>query len=372
MGWSIHHPVGLIYNAPQQTYRGYTLFMTGGGDHATLVDMEGRICHRWHNDKGITYAYLLPNGNLLCRGYSHNDLDIVKGLGASAAELMELDWEGNVVWEYKNPMMHHDFARLPNGNTLVLLWEQMPAELSSQVRGGVVSDDDPDQLLGDTVQEIAPDGSVVNEWKLWEQFEIDEDIVCPLENRREWGHGNSLNVTSDGDLLVSFRRTDTVGIVNRETGKFTWKWGPGDVRHQHHPTYLDNGNVLIFDNGCHGVGYAQSRIVEIDPKTNEIAWEYQGSPPPSFYAHHISSAERQPNGNTLICEGPHGRYFEVTNNKDIVWEYINPFFYPDSRSDSISNTTFRAHRYGVDHPALKGKDLDPDRYANVNRLYAGR
>ena len=47
MGWSTHHPVGLIHYAPQHSYRGYTLFATNrGGFHANLIDMEGRICHR--------------------------------------------------------------------------------------------------------------------------------------------------------------------------------------------------------------------------------------------------------------------------------------------------------------------------------------
>ena len=35
-----------------------------------------------------------------------------------------------------------------------------------------------------------------------------------------------------------------------------------------------------------------------------------------------------------------------------------------------SNSVFRVHRYGPDHPALQGKDLDPARYGNLNRLYA--
>ena len=67
MGWSTHHPVGLIYYAPQQSYRGYTLTTNNRGFHANLIDMEGRVCHRWHASEGIGYAYLLPNGHLLLR-----------------------------------------------------------------------------------------------------------------------------------------------------------------------------------------------------------------------------------------------------------------------------------------------------------------
>ena len=115
MGRSIHHPVGLIYGTLGESYAGYTLITNNGGDHATLLDMEGRICHRWQNDEGIGYAYLLPNGNLLCRTSKVTDVELVNGLGGSSKALLELDWDGNVVWEYRNDMLHHDFERLPNG-----------------------------------------------------------------------------------------------------------------------------------------------------------------------------------------------------------------------------------------------------------------
>jgi hypothetical protein len=349
------------------------------------VDLHGRICHRWHCQEGISYAYLLPNGHLLLRTNTgpvevsfisspHED-------GGSrqrrvSAAVLELDWDSNLVWAYRHPMLHHDFERLPNGNTLVLLWEEIPAELAAQVRGGFRVAGDAGRMLGDMVQEITPEGTIVAEWRSWQHLSLEEDVICPLEGRHEWTHQNALNVTPDGDLLVSFRQTSTVGIVDRATGNFTWKWGPGEISHQHHPTYLDNGRVLLFDNGPHRPGFTFSRVIEVDPSTNEIAWQYRGDPPISFYSYHISGAERLPNGNTLICEGAPGRIFEVTPNKEIVWEYINPMLAPCGRGVGLTdaefaNSVFRAHRYGPDHPALQDKDLDPARYANLNRLYAG-
>ena len=97
--------------------------------------------------------------------------------------------------------------------------------------------------------------------------------------------------------------------------------------------------------------------------------EYKGSPIHSFFSSYISSADRMPNGNTLICEGSGGRIFEVTSNKQVVWEYVNPFSFPDARFGALTNATFRSHRYGPDHPALVGRDLDPARYGNLNRLH---
>ena len=267
--------------------------------------------------------------------------------------------------------LHHDFERLPNGNTLILLWTPMPAALTAQVQGGFPADTDPEQMWGDVVQEITPAGAVVWQWNSWEFLDVAEDVICPLEGRKEWTHQNALNVTPEGDLLVSYRQTSTVGIVAKDSGAFRWKWGPGQVFHQHHPTWLDNGRVMLFDNGCHRRGApSHSRILEVNPENNEIGWEYQGTPNISFFSYNISSAERQPNGNTLICEGAPGRIFEVTADGEIVWEYINPYFGDALGSGPPLNGVFRAHRYGPDHPALRGRDLDPARHANLNRLYA--
>ena len=372
MGWSVHHRIGLLHYAPQLSFRGYTLVCNARGDYAHLIDMEGRVCHRWQNDEGICYGYLLDNGHLLLR---------TQGAGGPPSEkdpenaILELDWDGNLVWAYRNPMVHHDFERLPNGNTLVPVFEEIPAELAAQVQGGRGNNSGSRAMFGDVVQEVTPGGMVVDEWHSWEVLVPEEDVICPLETRRMWTQQNALNVTGNGDLLVSFRQISTIGIVDRSSGKFIWKWGPEFIAHQHHPTYLDNGHVLLFDNGSHRGGPTYSRVLEVDPATSEIVWEYHGDPHISFYSFHISGAERLPNGNTLICEGAPGRLFEVTPDKEIVWEYINPYV---SRSGvsldpmRALNSVFRAHRYGPDHPALQGRDLDPSRYANLNRLYAGQ
>ena len=385
MGWSTNHPNGLIHYSPQHAYRGYTLVTNVSGHDSRLIDMEGRVCHAWHSNEGIGYAYLLPNGNLLLRtGPAAEEVSFLSrperellpiGGRTVAGAILELDWDSNVVWEYRYPLLHHDFERLPNGNTLVLTWELMPEDMVPKVKGGHGSEAGHHGMLGDTVREITPSGEVVYEWNSWEFLDFEEDRICFLEGRAEWTHQNTLNVTPEGDLVVSFRQTDTVGIVDRATGNFRWKWGRGNISHQHNPTMLDNGRVLIFDNGPHKSGFTHSRVIEVDPATNEIAWEYRGDPPISFYSYHTSGSERQPNGNTLICEGAPGRIFEVTPGKEIVWEYVNPFMahsgYGVGGSISgLANSVFRAHRYGYDHPALAGRDLDPAKYANLNRLYA--
>ena len=66
MGRSVHHPVGLIHKSAEVS-DGYVLLTTHGGTHATLLDTDGQVVHRWNSDEGIVHACLLPNGHLLCR-----------------------------------------------------------------------------------------------------------------------------------------------------------------------------------------------------------------------------------------------------------------------------------------------------------------
>ena len=353
-------PIGLLRCHSGGAYRGYTLFSPNGGSDAYLIDMEGNVVHRWSHPGGIAYGYLLANGNLLFRDQGTDP--------PGADHIRELDWEGRLVWEYHNPSLRRH-NRLPNGNNLILLQrDRISAELTGRVRGGFTTASEPEQMLGDQVVEVTPDGAEVSVWRSADHLDPETDVICPLERRDAWGSANDLTSSSDGrTFLISFRVLDTVALVDRSTGEITWKWGPGNISHQHHPTYLDNGNVLLLDNGAHRRGLSYSRVVEVDPATSEIVWQYQGSPMVSFFTHFTGGAQRLPNGNTLITEGQTGRLFEVTPVGEIVWEYVSPFVVPSQFG--MANGVFRAHRYGPDHPALQGRDLDPERHGNLNRLY---
>jgi hypothetical protein len=78
-------------------------------------------------------------------------------------------------------------------------------------------------------------------------------------------------------------------------------------------------------------------VLEINPVTLELIWSYNG---PRFYSSNISSAQRLPNGNTLITEGASGRLFEVGGDRKIVWEYVYPVF----GGPQSSNGVYRGYR----------------------------
>jgi len=144
--------------------------------------------------------------------------------------------------------------------------------------------------------------------------------------------------------------------INRRTGAIQWQLGAPPLSGQHAPTPLANGNILLFDNGPFRVDTGAqpfSRALEINPTTGEVVWKYQAGTGPGsnhfFFSSRVSNAQRLPNGNTLINEGLCGRFFEVTMEGDVVWEYVNPNFGPASAAPKgQTNNVFRAYRYGAD------------------------
>jgi hypothetical protein len=140
--------------------------------------------------------------------------------------------------------------------------------------------------------------------------------------------------------------------------------------------YPGAGNILVFINGTEHLAHAYSSVVEIEPPLepdgryslelggrfgpDEPVWEYTAPNKESFFADFISGAHRLPNGNTLVCSGPLGRFFEVTAYGETVWEYQNPFTggAPNPQDDP-PYAVFRATHIPPDHPALAGRDLEP-------------
>ncbi|HEY7444657.1 MAG TPA: aryl-sulfate sulfotransferase [Vicinamibacterales bacterium] len=179
------------------------------------------------------------------------------------------------------------------------------------------------------------------------------------------------------NVLWSSREANIVAIVDR-SGAVVWRMGPdyresdalrslGQIIGQHNPHIIPRGlpgegNLLVFDNGGaagygaanpaapSGIGSvrrASSRVLEINPVTFEKIWDYSlgGAESYRFFSHYVSNAQRLPNGNTLINEGADGRIFEVTPNREIVWEYINPF---SSAATPPTNRVYRAYRIPYD------------------------
>lgn len=348
---------GLTTYNPDKACHGHTLFtpMTAADNTVYLIDMHGAIVHRWIlPSRPGSYGYLLDNGHLLVNLRTGNE---PVAFGGRGGRLVELDWDGTLVWDYVDDTLHHDFCRMPNGNTMALGWELVPEAITPQIQGGLPGTEHDQGIWCDTFQEITPDGQVVWTWHGYEHLEVATDIIAPLYRRQEWTHANTCEVLPDGNVLTSFRMTNTIGIIDKSTGRFLWKWGQDELGGQHDPNPLPNGNILLFDNGWHsrrGAPSPGSRVIEVDPRTETIGWTYETRPSWAFYSSFISGAQRLDNGNTLICEGMQGRLFEVTPEGEVVWEFVSPFFGYEARWGNV-NLVFRAYRYAPDFPGFQGK-----------------
>jgi len=139
----------------------------------------------------------------------------------------------------------------------------------------------------------------------------------------------------------------------------------------------DNGNyVNPPDAGYYTLKSENARDTHKQPKliSNQIVWIYGAKSNTAFFSHIGSSAQRLPNGNTLICADTDGHIFEVTREGELVWDYINPVtkeygileYVPDCYP--MTNSVFRAYRYGPDHPAFQGKDMTPR--STITSLYS--
>lgn len=372
---------GVTYHNRMKTNAGYTLFcLVGSCDWTSppanvwLIDMEGDIVNRWRLPSlpGM-HALLLPNGHLLCAREDEATIPTtLEGWYGYGGEIEERDWDGNLVWTLKVPRQTHDFLLLPNDHIMYPTYADpqgiVPDGLAAKWKGGLPGTEVKGKIYGDTIVEVDRDGKVLWEWLAYEHLDPDIDIFCPLEARSHF-HINSLWHCQDGNILVSMRWLSAVFKIEYPSGKVLARYGRGSVFHQHDARELDNGNILIFDNGSdrHGYGPAYSRVVEINPNTNAIVWEYKAENPSDFYSALGSGCERLPNGNTVICEYAQGRVFEVTYDHELVWEYVNPFM--GTRAGVYKNWLFRAHRYLSDYPGFEGKDLDPARFPLENRLF---
>ena len=160
--------VGLRAYNPQKSFAGYTLFAPMNGDGTIyLINMNGKVVHRWRMpySPGL-YGHMLDNGNLLYSGKVLNDLDRFEHWGRwKGGAVLEVDWEGNVLWEILHPDHHHDARKLKNGNVLLLCLTTIPQELVTRIRGGIHNSEADGKIYGDYLVEITTTGQQVWEWK---------------------------------------------------------------------------------------------------------------------------------------------------------------------------------------------------------------
>jgi hypothetical protein len=229
----------------------------------------------------------------------------------------------------------------------------------------------------------------------------------------DWNHINAVDYNPSLDqILISSNAFKEIWVIDHSTtieqaaghsggnsgkgGDLLYRWGNSRTYKKGTPAdqklfgvhdakwikkgYRGEGNIIMFNNGQNRTGGNYSSIEEIKPPMdstgkyslnvsgfygpNQTIWTYTAQPPGSFYSQNISGATRMANGNTLICNGPSGIFFELDANDSLVWRYISPVIstgpvYQYQQIPTEANIVDKISRYSPEFPGFTGKDLTP-------------
>jgi hypothetical protein len=323
--------VGVTVHDRERAWEGLNLFKAASTVETFLMDMDGRVVHTWRapggEDGSWKIAELQPGGRMIAL-VEWKRLEVV-------------DWDSTPIWS-TDVSGHHDLDVDETGRIFVLTDDVREIPIGDEV-----------VLIRDNgIAIFSPDGELLDELWLSTLF---ADRITERSLRRavehvadqpghdhkrdqelDVFHANTLELLprdvpglgSKGQVLVSIRNLDLIAVLDLDEPRVVWSWGPGVLQGQHQPALLENDNLLVFDNGSERWW---SRVVEVDPRRNEIVWEYHGDPVDTFYSRTRGGSEQLPNGNVLVTESNLGRVFEVTREGETVWEFMNPLVENDMR-----------------------------------------
>ena len=359
--------------------------------------------HLQHHDVEV-----LPNGNILAIAWEHKTADEARMAGRIPSKVPEAGLWPDMVVEIE--------PQRPHGGKIVWewhAWDHFVQSINKRLPNYVEPSEFPGRIdiNASVIQDITPD-----ELEQLKSLGYISTDTTEEDLRSDMFHTNGIHYNAALDQIVlSVRQYSELWIIDHSTtteeaagntggrwgkgGELLYRWGNpeaysrGDkaaqrLFYQHDARWIPEdspgaGNLMVFSNDMADDGGPYSAVYEIAPPTapdgsylvpeegpygpEEPVWSYRGTAENFFFAPFVSGASRLPNGNTLICSGPQGRFFEVTPEGETVWEYWDPrqgqVRLPDGSPphpvDEFTHAVFRATRIPPDHPALAGRDLEP-------------
>jgi hypothetical protein len=294
-------PAGVLKYDREKASPGYNLFTNGTSTY--LLDMEGRLVKEWQWQRpGDTQ--LLENGHLLRLEVLRPPSSRQSGItwGGAAGVVSEYDWNGNLIWsadmDTEDEINHHMVHRMPNGNTLVIVWERISYDdaVAAGRDPNTINDPDvtdcydstfpPNNYICDfwpnKIVELDTNGDRTGwEWRAWDHVCNDQDASCldinyrfPIDVSSHRASANFMHVNSidflpdpadldptDGDvsgtILINSRVFGEFFLIDYESGEIIDRWGnpcaygAGDC-----PSYLNNGDQRLF--GAHASHFIKS------------------------------------------------------------------------------------------------------------------
>lgn len=321
---------GVVAHDTDRAFQGLNLVNSSHEPHAVLMTMDGKPLHRWSRLIHDVWRAIDREPLTQWRRVRVTEDGDLFAIYSAGVGLIKIDKYSELIWEQKDNH-HHDIEILDDGRILSLT---RTAHLVPRVNKKA-------PILEDFIVIHAPDGTLLTKVSLlecsensmyWPVFEriyrgtkVDGDIFHTNDVEMLDGRSATRNPAfAKGNVMVSIWVMNAVAVVDLEERSIVWL-ETGMWMHQHDPSMLDSGNILLFDN--HG-RKGQSQVIEFNPQTQLIEWIYPPLDNPDahpLYSDTISTAQRLPNGNTLIVESNNGRAIEVTPDHEIVWEYRNPY-----------------------------------------------
>lgn len=338
--------IGVTIHQRKRAWQGLNFFTSGHAPAAFLMDMNGKILHKW--EYGFKKVWPNRRSNIFAPGTEHwrravllRNGDVIAIFEGSG--IIKVDKDSKLLWS--NPVRaHHDLQALPNGDTLVLTRK---AHIIPRLN-------EKQPILEDFITVLGKNGKIKSELSILECLENSPYFEEFKKRRKQLQgdifHTNSLKILDGrlaeempafkkGNYLISLLTVSAVAVVDPEAKSVVW-WKTGNFRAQHEPQILENKRMLLFDNkGRTG----QSAVIELNLAGNKLAWQYRGTKENPFYSATCGTAWRLPNGNTLIVESDNGRAFEVNQRKETVWEFHSP--HRAGENDRFVATLFDMRRF---------------------------
>ena len=336
---------GVRFYDPERALNGYTIYAPIFKNLPIhMVDMLGNTVHKWPLPPeigglprldGVEYPQEIVPTQTDFHLYADGRLLVLMGNGLGKLPygygMAMLDKHGAIIWHYMKET-HHQLDVSKDGRIATLL-NRLVEETVPQA----------DQLrvpfLDEQIALLSPDGEELAVYSVMEAmlgtpWESILKFVDPDMPGGDIFHINTVKFIAEqqagllpavkaGDLLLGFRNINMIAALNPESGKLVWATrGPWHMLHD--PVLLDSGNLLVFDNHGDMARGGRSRILELQPATGEIVWEWPGLQGYDLYSSIGGSVERLANGNTLVSETNRGRIIEVAPNGDVVWDFEVP------------------------------------------------